>query len=269
MTDPNVNPGYGQNQQAPYGQNQYGPYPQAPYGQQPQAPYGQNQYGPYPQAPYGQQPQAPYGQQPQAPYVNSGIPNAPVEKDVREDEPRRAPVISIIFMFLAANLLIFRYVMIFANGNTGAANILYFMMAIGACVLMILGLLIPKKQILYGIGLLVFALSSLVDFVQALLSSGDAADASMNFFLLSAFTLAGLYYVLKGKGIKKGLKLVACIIGLVFELSGSIVLFTTVMNHIPSSMRALFATQVFVGMAAFMLIWIATLIFTPFGRKKR
>ena len=266
MTDPNVNPGYGQNQQAPYGQNQYGPYPQAPYGQ---APYGQNQYGPYPQAPYGQQPQAPYGQQPQAPYVNSGIPNVPVEKDVREDEPRRAPVISIIFMFLAVNLLIFRYVMIFANGNTGAANILYFMMAIGACVLMILGLLIPKKQILYGIGLLVFALSSLVDFVQALLSSGDAADASMNFFLLSAFTLAGLYYVLKGKGIKKGLKLVACIIGLVFELSGSIVLFTTVMNHIPSSMRALFATQVFVGMAAFMLIWIATLIFTPFGRKKR
>ena len=49
----------------------------------------------------------------------------------------------------------------------------------------------------------------------------------------------------------------------------AIVLFTTVMNHIPSSMRALFATQVFVGMAAFMLIWIATLIFTPFGRKKR
>lgn len=244
MTDPGQNGNYN-----PFPQSQQYGQQQAPYGQQPQ-----NVYNPYPQQ---------YGQQPYGPAAEPAAKAA-----VEEEKGSRTPVASIIFIFLAISIFFVRYSVNFANGGLTATNILYFLADIAACVLMLLGLFISKKRMLYGFGLFVFAAVYFVDIIRSLAGGGQASEISMNFFLISAYTLAGLYYVLKGKGIKKGLKLVACIIGLVFEMSSAIVLFTNVMSYIPAQSMGLFAVQVFMSMAAMIFIWIATLIFTPFGRKK-
>lgn len=144
MTYPEQNQNYGQQPQAPYGQQQYpyGQQPQAPYGQQ--YPYGQQQQNPYGQQPqpasygqygqqqqytYGQQQQNPYGQNPygqygQPAYADSAIPNAPAAKAADAEETRKAPVASIIFLFMAVSLLLFRYFIIFADGRTGATNVI-------------------------------------------------------------------------------------------------------------------------------------------------
>ena len=77
-----------------------------------------------------------------AQYANSGIPAgpaqpayseipaAPAEKAANTEETRKAPVASIIFLFIATSLLFFRYLILFPDGNTSATNILFVMLAI-------------------------------------------------------------------------------------------------------------------------------------------
>ena len=268
MTYPEQNQNYGQQPQAPYGQQQY------PYGQQPQAPYGQQQYpyGQQQQYTYGQQPQNPYGQNPygqygQPAYADSAIPNAPAAKAADAEETRKAPVASIIFLFMAVSLLLFRYFIIFANGNTGATNVMFFTIALSACILMILGLFIRKAPFLYGVGLFLLAGFNLIDVVQDL--TGGTTNGALTVFsgiLFTACTLAGLYYVLRGRGINKVVKTIFSIVGLVIQVLSTIVLFAIVADYLRASAMTEFVVQIFMSMMAFVFIWIATLAFTPFRK---
>lgn len=289
MTYPEQNQNYGQQPQAPYGQQQY------PYGQQPQAPYGQQQPYPYnqPQNPYGQQPQPapygqygqqqqytygqqqnpygqnPYGQYGQPAYADSAIPNAPAAKAADAEETRKAPVASIIFLFMAVSLLLFRYFIIFADGRTGATNVMFFTIALSACILMILGLFIRKAPFLYGVGLFLLAGFNLIDVVQDL--TGGTTNGALTVFsgiLFTACTLAGLYYVLRGRGINKVVKTIFSIVGLVIQVLSTIVLFAIVADYLRASAMTEFVVQIFMSMMAFVFIWIATLAFTPFRRGK-
>jgi hypothetical protein len=262
MTYPEQNQNYGQQPQAPYGQQQptFGQTGQYPYGQQQQYPYGQ-------QAPYGQQQQYPYGQYGQPSYANSAIPNAPAEKAVNTEETRKAPVASIIFMFFAVSLLCFRYLILFADGNTGSTNVMFFTIALSACILMILGLFIRKAPFLYGVGLFLLAgfnfIDILLDFVGG---SRPSALTVLSVILVVSFTLAALYYVLRGKGINKVVKLIFSIVGLVFQVISTIVLFGIVADYMDSGSMTTFAMQLFLYMLAFIFIWIATLAFSPFRK---
>lgn len=246
----------------------------------------QNQnYGPMPQAPYGQQ-QNTYGQQSQqyaygqaqnvnsgipvgpAQPVSSGIPVAPAEKAPNTEETRKVPVASIIFLFFAWSLLFFRYLILFAAGNTNATNILFFMLAITACILMILGLFVRKARFLYGVGLFLLAGYNSIDIVMDFVGGGRPnALTVMSVILVVSFILTALYYVLRGKGINKVVKLIFSIVGLVFAVISTFVLFGIVSDSMDLDTLTTFGVQLFMYMLAFAFIWIATLIFTPFRRK--
>ena len=260
-------------------QNQsYGPTPQTPYGQ---SPYGQNPCDQQ-QNPYGQQPQQyAYDQYGKAQYANSGIPagpaqpayseipDAPAEKAANTEETRKAPVASIIFLFIATSLMFFRYLILFADGNTSATNILFFMLAITACILMILGLFIRKATFLYGVGLFLLAGYHSIDIVMDFLGANRPNALSiLSVILVASFLLSALYYVLRGKGINKVVKLIFSIVGLVSAVISTIALFGIVADYMDPDALTTFAVQLLMYMLAFVFIWIATMAFTPFRRER-
>ena len=245
-------------------------YQQSTYPQQsyPQQTYQQPTYQqPYPQQTY-QQPG--YQQQPyQQPY-----PQPAPEAPQKGDEPQNAPAICKVFMFIAAALILISYIINFANG-TGSLTFLYFGLLMGACVLMILGLMM-KKPLLFGIGMFLPAGYEMTGVIQTLVNGNNlSALGVFSIFIAAAFVLAGLYFVLKGKGINKVVKLIACIFGIVLESIYPYILIAYVfgrdiLDDPAYFLRYMFGSllHVFILQTGFVLMFVVALIYTPFRKAK-
>ena len=269
---------------APARQPAYGqPAPQAApqqnfqvsYGQAPQA-APQPAYGqPAPQPIYGQpapqaQPQpefnVSYGQAPAQPYAPAA------EAPKKGLEILKAPVVSIVFTFIATALALLSYIINFSRGMTGAMSVIYFTLLMAACVLMILGLLLKEKPQLFGIGLFLLAAYELTGVIRTLSDGGTLGVLGyLSLFLAVTYVMAGLYYVLKGKGINKVVKLIFCIIGIVVEVAylfafmqiiyGSSISYDPVyfFSHFFDFMGTVLLQQL-----TFVFIFVAALVYTPF-----
>lgn len=248
-------------------------YQQSTYPQQsyPQQTYQQPTYQQpgYQQQPYQQPYPQPAYQQPYQPY-----PQPAPEAPQKGDEPQNAPAICKVFMFIATALILISYIINFANG-TGSLTFLYFGLLMGACVLMILGLMM-KKPLLFGIGMFLPAGYEMIGVIQTLVNGNKpSALGVLSIFIAAAFVLAGLYFVLNGKGINKVVKLIACIFGIVLESIYPYILIAyifgrDILDDPAYFLRYMFGSllHVFILQTGFVLMFVVALIYTPFRKAK-
>ena len=247
------------------------------------APARQPAYGqPAPQAAPPQDFQVSYGAAPQAqpqPEFNVSYGQAPAQPNLAATEaPKKgleilkAPVVSIVFTFIATALALLSYIINFSRGMTGAMSVIYFTLLMAACVLMILGLMLKEKPQLFGIGLFLLAAYELSGIIRTLADGGTLGVLGyLSLFLAVAYVMAGLYYVLKGKGINKVVKLIFCIIGIVVEVTYLFVFMPIVYGSSISYDSAYFFSHFFDYMGtvllqqlAFVFIFVAAMVYTPF-----
>ena len=106
--------------------------------------------------------------------------------------------------------------------NNGLNLILNVTFGFTAAILLLLGVFIRKAPALYGVGLIVLAVQSVISIVRTLLSGYGATgmnvllNSLMILFYVIPLIIASIHYFTKGRGIKGGLKNAMTIIGFVF-----------------------------------------------------
>ncbi|MBQ6677006.1 MAG: zinc-ribbon domain-containing protein [Clostridia bacterium] len=174
--------------------------------------------------------------------------------------------------FILNAVAVARYGGSFNNGLNLILNVTF---GFTAAILLLLGVFIRKAPALYGAGLIVLAVQSVVSMARTLIFGGGGASAGITLILDLACLLlfvvplivASFHYFTKGRGIKGGLKNAMTVLGLVFVvLSDGYELFEMIRFAVTyGSSGSIFIQSictVFVSLIGSVFLFIATLAFT-------
>lgn len=200
-------------------------------------------------------------------------PEAPVKRS-------KMPVVSIIAVALAfcsiCLSLISRGSMVAVGGAPMAISYVQKFFTLAGIVLMFVGLLLHRKnlQLLFGIGLLINAAATLINFAY----NNRGVDLIATIVVFVFFVLSGLYYILKGKTFGNPLKLILSIAAITAEVVCFIaycVFWFRVFGSSIDGLNKWFALSILMilgelfSMFGFICVHLSVLIYTPFKKSKK
>ena len=209
--------------------------------------------------------------------IYASTPPAPQpQPQAPKKEESRKPVVSIIMTFVAMGFLfIHMFIVGYQVGNKGL-DYLFYLLVFAGLILMLLGLLIKKLPLFFGIGFLLLAVDELRTRIPALVKGTSGVLTYVGLILAVAFILVGLHFLLKGKGINKTVKTIFCIIGIALEFGMFIYVFIINFGEmmIVDPMRFFmlygsgrFLLRIIMEDLVFILAFVAALLFNPFNKK--
>ena len=189
------------------------------------------------------------------------------------EEQKKVPVAPVVFVCVAAFLFLCSFLLRFARSTLSLGNVLCFITAISGCVLLLLGLF-RGKPMLFAFGLFTLAIYGVIEFVEAYFMKDSPLNGILPGFLVGTFILAGLYYLIQTilpLCIHEACKLAVSVI--MICLVGGAILYVVGLSLIAMdrmskdvAFMAITVLPYLCGRTAFILIWIAIILYSPFPR---